>query len=59
MHKKSCDVAKAQYRNGVQRDEILVRQESAGGCGGHPQLDRYAYRAVCVRRLGKPPANHR
>ena len=47
------------HRDGVQRSEILVRQKPARGYCGHPQLDRYPCRAVCVRRLGKPPANNR
>ena len=47
------------YRDGVQRSEILVRQKPARRYCGRPQLGRYACRAVCVRRLGKPPANNR
>ena len=47
------------HRDGVQRSEILVRQKPARGYCGHPQLGRYACRAVCVRRLGEDSPNHR
>ena len=47
------------HRDGVQRSEILVRQKPARGYCGHPQRVGNTCRAVCVRRLGKPPANNR
>ena len=47
------------HRDGVQRSEILVRQKPARGYCGHPQLDRYPCRAVCVRRLGEDSPSHR
>ena len=47
------------HRDGVQWSKILVRQKPARRYCGRPQLGRYACRAVCVRRLGKPPANNR
>ena len=47
------------HRDGVQRSEILVRQKPARGYCGHPQLDRYPCREVCVRRLGEDSPSHR
>ena len=47
------------HRDGVQWSKILIRQEPAWVYCGHPQIDRYPCRAVCVRRVGEESPNHR